>query len=113
MQLGMIGLGRMGANMARRLKRNGHDLVVYDRSADAVKTLVGEGMKGSDSLASMISQMQKPRAIWVMVPGGAPTESTGNDLARKMGAGDIIIGGGNSFFKDDIRRAKAFAAKGI
>jgi len=113
MQLGMIGLGRMGANMARRLHRNGHTVVAYDRSADAVKTLVGEGMKGADSLANMVSQLAKPRVLWVMVPCGAPTESTVMDLAGKLEAGDVIIDGGNSFFKDDIRRAKALAGKGI
>jgi 6-phosphogluconate dehydrogenase len=113
MQLGMIGLGRMGANMARRLHRNGHTVVAYDRSADAVKGLVGEGLKGADSLASMISQLAKPRALWVMVPCGAPTESTVTELASKLDAGDIIIDGGNSFFKDDIRRAKTLAAKNI
>jgi 6-phosphogluconate dehydrogenase len=113
MQLGMIGLGRMGANMARRLHRNGHHVVAFDRSADAVKTLVGEGMKGADSLANMVSQLAKPRVLWVMVPCGTPTESTVMDLASKLDAGDIIIDGGNSFFKDDIRRGKALAGKGI
>ncbi len=113
MQLGMIGLGRMGANMARRLMRGGHTIVAYDRSADAVKQLAGEGAKGADSLKSMISQMAKPRAVWVMVPAGGPTEDTVNGLAELMEPGDTIIDGGNSFFKDDIRRAKALAAKKI
>src|SRR5258706_4010220 len=113
MQIGMIGLGRMGANMARRLMRNGHQCVVYDRSADSVKTLVGEGAKGSDSLASMISQLAKPRHIWVMVPAGAPTEQTVMELGEKLEAGDTIIDGGNTFFKDDVRRAKALAGKKI
>src|SRR3954471_12937046 len=113
MQLGMIGLGRMGANMARRLMRNGHTCVVYDRSADAVKQLAGEGAKGADSLSAMIAAMDKPRHIWVMVPAGGPTESTVAELGEKLDAGDTIIDGGNSFFKDDIRRAKALAARHI
>jgi len=113
MQLGMIGLGRMGANMARRLMRAGHTCVVYDRSADSVKQLAGEGAKGCDSISAMISAMAKPRHIWVMVPSGGPTESTVHELGEKLEAGDTIIDGGNSFFKDDIRRAKALAAKKI
>jgi 6-phosphogluconate dehydrogenase len=113
MQLGMIGLGRMGANMARRLMRNGHQCVVYDRSADAVKQLAGEGAKGASSLADLVAGLAKPRAVWVMVPSGAATESTVEELASKLEAGDTIIDGGNSFFKDDIRRSKALAAKKI
>jgi 6-phosphogluconate dehydrogenase len=113
MQLGMIGLGRMGANMARRLMRGGHQVVAYDRSADAVKQLSGEGAKGVDSLAGMVAALAKPRAVWIMVPAGAPTESTVEELAQKLEPGDTIIDGGNSFFKDDIRRAKALAAKKI
>jgi 6-phosphogluconate dehydrogenase len=113
MQLGMIGLGRMGANMARRLMRNGHTCVVYDRSADAVKALVSEGAKGADSVSAMIAAMEKPRHIWVMVPAGAPTESTIAELGEKLEAGDTIIDGGNTFFKDDIRRAKALAGRKI
>src|SRR5689334_1317235 len=113
MQLGMIGLGRMGANMARRLMRNGHTCVVYDRSADAVKQLASEGAKGADSLTALIAGLAKPRAVWVMVPSGGPTESTVNELADKLEPGDTIIDGGNSYFKDDIRRAKALAAKKI
>src|SRR5258706_7815806 len=107
MQLGMIGLGRMGANMARRLMRNNHTCVVYDRSADAVKALAAEGAKGADSLAGMIAAMAKPRHIWIMVPAGGPTESTVEELGNRLEPGDTIIDGGNSFFKDDIRRAKA------
>src|SRR5262245_30164507 len=113
MQLGMIGLGRMGANMARRLMRAGHQCVVYDRSADAVKQLAGEGATGASSLADMVSKMSKPRHVWVMVPSGGPTESTVMELGDKLDAGDTIIDGGNSFFKDDIRRAKTLAAKKI
>src|SRR5450432_2714292 len=113
MQLGMIGLGRMGANMARRLMRNGHKIVAYDRSADAVKQLAGEGATGADSTAAMIAAMPKPRHIWIMVPSGAATESCVVDLMGKMESGDTIIDGGNSFFKDDIRRAKMVGEKGI
>jgi 6-phosphogluconate dehydrogenase len=111
MQLGMIGLGRMGANMARRLMRGGHQIVAFDRSADAVKALAGDGAKGVASLAEMIAAMPKPRHIWIMVPAGAPTESTVHDLADKLEAGDTIIDGGNSFFKDDVRRQKALDSK--
>jgi 6-phosphogluconate dehydrogenase len=113
MQLGMIGLGRMGANMARRLMRNGHKIVAYDRSADAVKQLAGEGATPADSIAGMIAAMPKPRHIWIMVPSGAATESCVVDLMSKMESGDTIIDGGNSFFKDDIRRAKMVGEKGI
>jgi 6-phosphogluconate dehydrogenase len=113
MQLGMIGLGRMGANMARRLMRGGHQCVVYDRSADAVKQLAGEGAKGSDSLKSLVGNMSKPRHIWVMVPAGGPTESTIDELAGLLEPGDTIIDGGNTYFKDDVRRAKALAPKKI
>jgi len=113
MQLGMIGLGRMGANMARRLMRGGHQCVVYDRSPDSVKALAAEGAKGSDSLAALVSGLAKPRAVWIMVPAGAPTESTVKELAGLLEPGDTIIDGGNTFFKDDIRRAKELAGKQI
>ncbi|HUJ57785.1 MAG TPA: decarboxylating 6-phosphogluconate dehydrogenase [Kofleriaceae bacterium] len=113
MQIGMIGLGRMGANMARRLMRNGHQCVVYDRSADAVKQLASDGAKGTDSLGALVAALAKPRAVWIMVPAGGPTESTVNELAEKLEPGDTIIDGGNSFFKDDVRRAKALAGKKI
>src|SRR5450432_429692 len=113
MQLGMIGLGRMGANMARRLMRNGHQCVVYDRSADAVKALASEGAIGAAALAEMIAAMPKPRHIWIMVPAGGPTESTVEELGAKLEAGDTVIDGGNSYFKDDVRRAKSLAGKRI
>src|SRR5690242_10855088 len=106
MQIGMIGLGRMGANMARRLMRGGHQCVVYDRAPDSVKTLSGEGAKGAESLDALIAALDKPRHVWVMVPAGAPTEDTVAELGTKLEAGDTIIDGGNTFFKDDIRRAK-------
>jgi 6-phosphogluconate dehydrogenase len=113
MQLGMIGLGRMGANMARRLMRGGHECVVYDRTPDNVKTLAGEGARGTDSLAALVAAMAKPRHVWIMVPSGAPTEQTVTDLGALLEPGDTIIDGGNSFFKDDVRRAKALAARQI
>jgi 6-phosphogluconate dehydrogenase len=113
MQLGMIGLGRMGANMARRLMRGGHQCVVYDRSPEAVKQLAGEGAKGTASLGELVAALSQPRAIWIMVPAGAPTESTVQELADKLAAGDTIIDGGNSFFKDDVRRGKALSTKKI
>src|SRR5213078_1948499 len=113
MQLGMIGLGRMGANMARRLMRDGHQCVVYDRSADTVKALAAEGATGCDSLAGLVARLAKPRAVWVMVPAGAPTESTVTELGNVLEPGDTVIDGGNTFFKDDIRRAGALAGKQI
>jgi 6-phosphogluconate dehydrogenase len=113
MQIAMIGLGRMGANMARRLMRGGHEVVVYDRNADAVKQLEKEGAKGASSLDDVVAKLGKPRAAWVMVPAGGPTEETVNALAQRMDKGDVIIDGGNSMFKDDVRRAKAFQGKGV
>ncbi len=113
MQIGMIGLGRMGANMVRRLMTGGHQAFVYDRSAESVKTLVGEGAKGAESLKALVSQMAKPRHVWVMVPAGAPTEATVAELGEVLEAGDTVIDGGNSMFKDDVRRAKTLAAKQI
>jgi 6-phosphogluconate dehydrogenase len=109
----MIGLGRMGANMVRRLMRGGHSCVVYDRSPEAVKQLANEGATGAGSLDEMIAAMSKPRHIWVMVPPGPPTESTISALGEKLEAGDTIIDGGNTYFKDDVRRAKALAAREI
>jgi 6-phosphogluconate dehydrogenase len=112
MQLGMIGLGRMGANMVRRLQKNGHDTVVYDRSADTVKQLVGEGSTGSNSLDEFVKKLSKPRAIWLMVPA-AVVDSTLHELVGKLDVGDIVIDGGNSYYIDDIRRAKELSGKGI
>jgi 6-phosphogluconate dehydrogenase len=112
MQLGMIGLGRMGANMVRRLQKGGHKCVVYDRSADSVKKLAGEGATGADSLDDFIKKLQKPRAIWLMVPA-AVVDDTLHDLAAKLESGDIVIDGGNSYYIDDIRRAKELSPKGI
>jgi 6-phosphogluconate dehydrogenase len=112
MQLGMIGLGRMGANMVRRLQKNGHDTVVYDRSADTVKQLAGEGSTGSNSLDEFVKKLSKPRAIWLMVPA-AVVHSTLHELVGKLDVGDIVIDGGNSYYIDDIRRAKELSGKGI
>jgi 6-phosphogluconate dehydrogenase len=109
----MIGLGRMGGNIVRRLMRDGHKAVVFDMSADAVKTLSGEGATGSNSLEAFIAALKKPRVAWVMLPAGKITEQTVAELAKHFEAGDIIIDGGNSFYKDDIRRAKELASKGI
>src|SRR5712692_197029 len=112
MQLGMIGLGRMGANMVRRLQKNGHQCVVYDRSADSVKQLSAEGSIGSSSLDDFIKKLSKPRAIWLMVPAGV-VDATLRDLAPKLESGDILIDGGNSYYIDDIRRAKELSVRGI
>jgi len=109
----MIGLGRMGGNMVRRLIRGGHECVVYDRSADSVKQLAKEGATGASSLDEFVQKLRKPRAAWVMVPAGDPTEQTVRDLAGRMESGDIIIDGGNSYFKDDVRRALSLKGKGI
>jgi len=113
MQLGMIGLGRMGANMVRRLMRGGHECVVWDMSPDNVKQLASEGATGADSLDDFISKLAKPRAVWIMVPAGNATEKTVTDLAARMDVGDIIIDGGNSYFKDDARRALALRERQI
>src|SRR6201993_3675491 len=113
MQLGMVGLGRMGANMTRRLMRGGHSLVVSDLSADSVKALTGEGAMGSSSLEDLIARLKPPRAVWIMVPAGGPTEQTVQKLAQHLQAGDAIIDGGNSYFKDDVRRARELKGKGI
>ncbi len=113
MQLGMIGLGRMGANMVRRLMRNGHQCVVFDVNPANVQALEKEGAIGAASLEDFAAKLTAPRAAWVMVPAGGPTENTVNALAGHFAAGDIIIDGGNSYFKDDVRRARALAEKGI
>jgi 6-phosphogluconate dehydrogenase len=112
MQLGMIGLGRMGANMVRRLQKNGHQCVVYDRSAESVKQLANEGAAGSASLDDFVKKLQKPRVIWLMVPAGV-VDATLHELKAKLEPGDIVIDGGNSYYIDDIRRAKELTAKGL
>ena len=112
MQLGMIGLGRMGANMVRRLMKNGHTCVVYDRNAEAVKQLVTEGAIGASSLDEFVAKLTPPRAAWLMVPAAA-VDGTLADLAPKMQTGDVLIDGGNSCYVDDIRRQKDLRPKGV
>jgi 6-phosphogluconate dehydrogenase len=109
----MIGLGRMGGNMVERLLNGGHDVVVFDRSADAVAASVAKGAKGATDLASVSAQLAGPRVVWIMVPAGAPTEQTIDELSGLLQPGDIVIDGGNSNFRDSMRRAGALAAKGI
>ena len=113
MQLGLVGLGRMGANMVRRLQKGGHKCTVFDLNAENVKKLMREGAGGASSLEDLVKQLPKPRAVWVMVPAGKATESTVQALAAAMEAGDTIIDGGNSFYKDDIRRAHELKGRGI
>ncbi len=112
MQLGMIGLGRMGANMVRRLVHSGHDCVVFDRSAEAVAALTREKATGAGSLAEFVQKLTAPRAIWLMVPAAA-VDDTLAQLVPLLGKGDIVIDGGNSYYVDDIRRAQTLASKGI
>ena len=112
MQIGMVGLGRMGANMVRRLLRGGHDCVVFDMSAKAVDELVHEKATGAASLADLVKKLRKPRAVWLMVPAAVVDQSIAS-LVPLLEAGDTIIDGGNSYYIDDIRRAKELSAKGI
>ncbi len=112
MQLGMIGLGRMGANLVRRLMRDGHDCVVYDVNADAVSQLAEEGATPADSLADLVAKLEPPRAAWIMVPAGY-VQGTLDELSGLMESGDAIIDGGNSYYRDDIDRAKALEPTGI
>jgi 6-phosphogluconate dehydrogenase len=113
MQIGMIGLGRMGANLSRRLMKHGHDVVVHDQSADTVKALAGDGAAPASNLADVVKQLTPPRAVWVMLPAGEATETTIAHLSELMQAGDTIIDGGNTFWKDDLRRAGALKARGV
>jgi 6-phosphogluconate dehydrogenase len=113
MQLAMIGLGRMGGNMVRRLVQGGHEVIVYDHSADAVKTHVAKGVKGATDVADVAKQLAPRRVVWVMVPAGAPVESTIEQLVPHLARGDIVIDGGNSNFRDSLRRAEALKAKAI
>ncbi len=113
MQIGVIGLGRMGGNIARRLMRAGHSCVVYDHAAKTTEALAGEGATGASGLADMVAKLESPKAVWSMLPAGKITEDTVHELAGLMSAGDIIIDGGNSYFRDDIRRSKALAEKGL
>src|SRR5215216_4373916 len=113
MQLGLIGLGRMGANMARRLAGGGHEVITWDRSVTAVAALQAPGIAGTTSLDDLIGKLDQPRAVWLMVPAGEPTEQTVNALAERMAPGDVIIDGGNSHYKDDVRRAAVLSARGL
>ncbi|WP_343576665.1 phosphogluconate dehydrogenase (NAD(+)-dependent, decarboxylating) [Mycobacterium sp.] len=114
MQLGMIGLGRMGANIARRVVANGHEVVVYDHSEDAVKAMADEkNTTGVGSLKELAEKMSTPRVVWVMVPAGTITTSVIDDLADTLEKGDIVIDGGNSYYRDDIKHAKTLSKKGI
>ena len=114
MQLGMIGLGRMGGNIVRRLQRHGHSCVVYDQSQDAVQGLTSDGVTGASSVADLVGKLtDSPKAVWVMLPAGKITQATVETLAGLLKSGDIIIDGGNSFYKDDIRNAEMLKPKGI
>ena len=111
MQLGIVGLGRMGGNIARRLMRDRHECVVYDRSADSVAESVKAGAEGASDLTDLVGKLDAPRAVWVMLPAGGPTEETVSALADLLSPCDVVIDGGNSFYRDDIRRAKTLAGK--
>ncbi len=113
MELGMIGLGRMGSNMTRRLLDGDHGVVVYDPNKEAVEALVALGARGSESITDLVESIDTPRAIWLMVPSGEPTENTVNNLAAQLSQGDVVIDGGNSNYKDSMRRASTLSAKGI
>ena len=113
MQLGMVGLGRMGAGLVGRLMRDGHSCVVYDVNPAAVTALEKEGATGSTSMAEFVEKLTQPRAAWVMVPAGEITAKTITDLASHLSSGDIIIDGGNTYYRDDIRHAKTLSEKGI
>lgn len=113
MQIGVVGLGRMGGNIARRLMRAGHRAFVFDSNAKARAALAQEGATQADSLAELVRALDKPRAVWVMLPAGEITEETVQRLGELLEADDTIIDGGNTFYKDDIRRAKALKEKGV
>jgi 6-phosphogluconate dehydrogenase len=113
MDIGIIGLGRMGGNIARRLMRGGHKCVVFDRSQDAVKEVAAAGAAAASDAADMLAKLTSPRAVWLMLPAGGITEKVLSEVAGLMRSGDILIDGGNSFYKDDIRRAKTLREKGI
>jgi len=113
MELGMVGLGRMGSNITRRLLGGGHRVVVYDPIEEAVETLVAQGAIGASSIADLVGKLTRPRAVWLMVPSGDPTENTINTLAAELSEGDVVIDGGNSNYKDSMRRAAALSEKGV
>lgn len=113
MKIGLIGLGRMGGNIARRLMRGGHEVIVFDMNANAVQALADGGAAAATSLEDMAAKLDSPAIYWVMLPAGVPTETTIETLAAQARAGDIVIDGGNSFYKDDVRRAKQLRDKGL
>jgi 6-phosphogluconate dehydrogenase len=113
MQIGVVGMGRMGANIARRLMRGGHACVVWDRDGEAVKKVADDGATAAKDLGDVVAKLEAPRTVWIMVPAGKPTEDTVTELGGKLAKGDILIDGGNTFYRDDIRRAKALAEKGV
>ena len=113
MQLGVIGMGRMGANIARRLMRGGHACVVWDRDGKAVADAAKDGATAAGDVADLVAKLDAPRAVWVMLPAGGPTEDTIAELGRLLKPGDTVIDGGNTFYRDDIRRAKGLSGKGI
>ena len=113
MQLGIIGLGRMGGNIARRLMKDGHACVVYDRDAKAVDALAQDGATGAKDLKDLVAKLEAPRAVWVMLPAGGPTEDTVMALGELMEPHDTVIDGGNTFYKDDVRRAKTLKERGL
>src|SRR5476651_1031844 len=113
MQLGMIGLGRMGGNIVRRLMKHGHTTVVYDKDSKAVAALAADGAAGASALEDFVSKLEKPRTAWVMLPAGKITEATIDTLSKLMEPGDVIIDGGNTFWQDDVRRGKALKERGI
>jgi 6-phosphogluconate dehydrogenase len=113
MQLGMVGLGRMGSNIVRRLIADGHRCVAYDLSAEAVEAVAGEGATGASSLDELVTNLEPPRGAWVMVPAGEPTESAVRELSERLEPGDLVIDGGNTHYRDDLRRGRELAGKGI
>jgi 6-phosphogluconate dehydrogenase len=113
MQIGVVGMGRMGANIARRLMRGGHACVVYDRDAQAVGKVVADGATAAKDLPALVRALEAPRTVWVMLPAGGPTEETVSALGGLLAGGDVLIDGGNTFYRDDIRRAKALKPKGV
>src|SRR6266567_8363453 len=113
MKIGVIGLGRMGSNIVRRLMRHGHEAVVYDRDAKAVATLSSEGAMAAGGVEELTRKLGKPRAVWLMLPAGAVTEGTIRELSPLLEPGDVVIDGGNTFWKDDIRRAQALKQRGL
>jgi len=113
MQIGLIGLGRMGGNMARRLVRGGHTVVAWDRNAAAVSALAADAIVSASSIDDLVARLDRPRAIWIMVPAGDPTEQTINALAARLESNDTIIDGGNSYYKDDVRRSHSLQARAV